>query len=400
MNEIKGIVSGNEVDISKVAMIVNGVDKGWEVRRQNGDILWGADRTLIGTDTIQMKGYGLPLKSVHIEGNTQQTGTPTPDAPIMPEFVGARTANLFDKSSATIYKAYINDQGYWVLSDDSRSVKIPCSPNTKYTLSIPQSIAVFRIYETSDPSLLPSSQTVTNRLVRSQDRSQSTFTTGANAAAIIFQGSSSAVDTWFNGLMLNTGSTALPFEPFGWEIPITNAGQPVPVYLGQAQTVRSIRKLVLDGTEEWTYITGGKHWTSVTGYQKSGIMCLCTHYEAVENSSGSAFVTNGQVGFYSSTNDILMICDTSYTTTENWKSYLADQYAAGTPVTIWYVLAEPTTGVVNEPLCKIGDYADELHIGSEVTIPTVNGSNTITTDTTLPPSGIEITGHVKYLSNQ
>ena len=76
-----------------------------------------------------------------------------------------------------------------------------------------------------------------------------------------------------------------------------------------------------------------------------------------------------------------------------FKSWLASQYAAGTPVTVWYVLAEPETGIVNEPLMKIGDYADTITMAQAgVTLPTVAGTNTLTVDTTVQPSSVSITG--------
>jgi hypothetical protein len=62
----------------------------------------------------------------------------------------------------------------------------------------------------------------------------------------------------------------------------------------------------------------------------------------------------------------------------DFKSYLAAQYAAGTPVTVWYVLAEPVTGTLNEPLRKIGDYADTIDsTQTAVQIPTSAGSTNI-----------------------
>ena len=72
-------------------------------------------------------------------------------------------------------------------------------------------------------------------------------------------------------------------------------------------------------------------------------------------------------------------------TQTEWKAYLAAQYAAGTPVTVWYVLATEETGIVNEPLMKIGNYADEV---SNISIPTVIGKNIIDVETALKPSEI------------
>jgi hypothetical protein len=71
----------------------------------------------------------------------------------------------------------------------------------------------------------------------------------------------------------------------------------------------------------------------------------------------------------------------------DFKSYLQQQYAAGTPVTIWYVLEEPETGIVNEPLMRIGDYADTV---SNVSIPVITGGDTISVDTTVQPSEVTV----------
>lgn len=84
----------------------------------------------------------------------------------------------------------------------------------------------------------------------------------------------------------------------------------------------------------------------------------------------------------------IRVSDSIATTVSAFKSWLALN-----PVTVWYVLATPTTGIVNEPLCKIGDYADELTTDPNITPQT--GTNTLTVDTTLSPSLLSITGHIK-----
>lgn len=82
-----------------------------------------------------------------------------------------------------------------------------------------------------------------------------------------------------------------------------------------------------------------------------------------------------------------------FETLSDFKSYLAAQYAAGTPVTIWYVLAEPETGIVNEPLMKIGDYADTIDgAQAAVQIPTVAGTTVIDYDGEPKPSEM----YIKY----
>jgi hypothetical protein len=183
-----------------------------------------------------------------------------------------------------------------------------------------------------------------------------------------------------------------------WTIQITCAGQTVPVYLGQTQTVRRVKKLVLDGTENWQKNDASPnnslyYLSGLTG--KAQADCTCTHFRQ----SSTTYPANNQISAKAGEKMIYIylskaIIDTmpSGNTKEGFKEYLAQQYAAGTPVTVWYVLAEPETGIVNEPLYKIGDYADELSsTDAGVTIPTINGSNTLTVDTDLQPSEMSIT---------
>lgn len=182
-----------------------------------------------------------------------------------------------------------------------------------------------------------------------------------------------------------------------WTIPITCAGQTVPVNLGEVQTVRRIKKRVFDGSESWTvwnYQTAILFYTAVL--DGTGDQVMSSHFGT--RKTGSLPIA-GNVAYNGSSNKNLifrMLDDTTITTVEGFKAWLAAQYAAETPVTVWYVLNEPETGIVNEPLAKIGDYADELHSeDAGATIPTVKGQNTLTVDTELQPSSVSLTGGIK-----
>lgn len=182
-----------------------------------------------------------------------------------------------------------------------------------------------------------------------------------------------------------------------YKISIISAGQTMSVYISEMQTVRNIKKLVLDGTE-----TG---WTKSGTYQGSFFAqvltninitantepvqyALCSHAQVVKLANfanGTATLTGN-----TTTKSINLWIGESEWTVDEFKSYLATQYAAGTPVTIWYVLAEPTTAIVNEPLMKIGEYADS--ISNAASIPTVKGNNTLSVDTDVQPSQM----YIKY----
>ena len=185
-----------------------------------------------------------------------------------------------------------------------------------------------------------------------------------------------------------------------WTIPITCAGQTVPVYLGTVQTVRSIKKLVLTGEEDWysNHLSVSLFNISIADYVKNtnATICLCTHYKAQKNITLWTEVQDKSVCFFDTTSSLFYLRDSDFSTVADFKSYLAAQYAAGHPVTVWYVLATEQTAIVNEPLAKIGDYADELHsTDAAVTIPTAKGNNVLTIESEVQPSEITITGKIR-----
>lgn len=342
-------------------------------------------RTITGVPPLSFKANGKPLISWSMLGNGQQIGTPTPDAPIMPDFCGVRTANLFDRAGESEGK-YISSSGtmtdgyQWYASD-----YIPVESSTTYTFN-PNSqrgVSGKHAFYSSDKSF-----------ISYIDSGPQTFTTPANAAFIRFSYRTASYD-----IMLNTGSTALPYEPYGWAEKITCAGQTVPVYLGQVQTVRRIKKLVLTGEENWSNVGGQapfQYTPSNFGMLSQDVaFYICSHYKAI--AYNDSWTSNYK--FVSATAQGLRFKDSSFNPSlDNFKSFLAAQYAAGTPVTVWYVLATPETAIVNEPLCKIGDYADELHSeDAGVSIPTAKGQNTLTVDTELQPSSMTITGNIKEM---
>lgn len=162
----------------------------------------------------------------------------------------------------------------------------------------------------------------------------------------------------------------------------------VRIYLGEVQTTRRIRKLVLTGEETMYHdvINDNSRFTIDNTYSTNDYrMGFCSHYKY-------EYANTNNTVYHTSANEskMIFILDNNYFTVSDFKSYLAQQYAAGTPVTIWYVLATEETGIVNEPIRKIGDYADTL---TNVSIPVTAGANTIDIDTTLKPSEVTVNYH-------
>lgn len=182
-----------------------------------------------------------------------------------------------------------------------------------------------------------------------------------------------------------------------YKIPISSAGQTTPVYLGEVETTRKIKKLVLTGEEKWAIYSGFSAQncyqfnTNITNHNVNS-EAISTHF--VYTSTLRTLIDNDGT-FMFDTNKYIRVHISSCTTLDDFKTYLQQQYANGTPVTVWYVLAEPITGIVNEPLMKIGDYADTVSKEQAgVEIPTVRGTNTLDVLTAVKPSEI----YIKYKS--
>ncbi len=385
----------------------------------------GTLHTLTGIPPLTFTANGKPLVSWSIDGNAQQTGTPSPDNSIMPEMCGVRTGNLFDKTAepmvsnasiknelptgirTTIKTAGNNRYTSMLLTrgDELLGKTLTISATITPSAANNGNIRFFWLDGRNATSLIAAPLTVKEGNVSGTFKIPNSYPSNTNGIAIVFvanvDGDNEVGDyVDYTNVMLNLGSTALPYEPYGYKIPVTCAGQTTPVYLGQTPTMRRVKKLVLDGKEAWK---DNPSWertsTSVFYFASSDIIDISTATKIFILSDRFDAATRN--GLYDGDSDMIArtglvaitirVSNSIATTVADFKSYLAAQYAAGTPVTVWYVLATPETAIVNEPLAKIGDYADELHsTDAGVSIPTVKGNNTLTVDTELKPSAMTI----------
>lgn len=438
-----------------------------------------------------------------IYGNTYQAEGVSPDNPQEVVGSGDRTGNLFDKGNATVYEAFINVNYFWFsTTDGSKSIRIPVEPDTTYTLSMGVVPAIFRLCESDLEDPTPTGIKV-SRIIYSGNISEYTFTTSSTAKFLIFQGSSTVFDKWFNTLMLNEGETALPYEPYGYKIPVVTRGKnlfdrsttekgyrlgadgslfreagyeasdfikvepnmivsrnknftittplceytkdkvfiqritsgktvalssntqyiriaitesmldvilntgttpepyepyipPIttPIYLdsplykigdyadsiGSKEEVRAVKELILTGGENWRLaLTGRFVLSSITDYLRENdkLICYTTHYLTDKNTSSVAAVADKRAFFYFNSGNTwndFYIKDTSFSTLDDFRAYLKEQYNSGTPVKVYYVLAAPVTETVELP-----------------EIPTLDGTTVIDVDTEVKPSNLKIT---------
>ena len=353
------------------------------------------------TDTITslpqtIIGDGQNISAYTIKGNMSQSGTPTPSNPIYPQETGDKTANLFDKADTSLqsHLCYNSNNDTLKIGLAIGSIVLPCSPNTTYSIRRKGGLSdTFNACYTTET---PDENVSAYGYVESSDRYTYglTITTGANAAYLIIVMYNSNFEnpgTWqqmVDNLVVVEGST-VPSEyiPFGYKIPILSNGVAYPVYLAEplrkigdsvdtapstGTATYNIKKLVITGEERW-YESNGLFYFAPTNFTNRSIV-LCTHYPYYDGAGTSApdkSVLTKYGGGLS-----IWIKDSSYTTLADFKQFLADQYAAGTPVTVWYVLATAQTESFTAP-----------------SIPTSGTSQSFDVDTTLAPSEVSLTYH-------
>lgn len=366
--------------------------------------LQGGGYTIIeytGALPITINANGEPLIDYRIYGNTEQNGTPTPENPIMPIGCGERTENLFDIND-------LWDKGTNISVFKYYEVRVPNGTYTVGTDVIDNSnknVASVLI----DKSVLSTITSASNGVFINRPR---TITVTSGMVVVYIRIESTQYLTWTREtfapyhITLTEGLTAPEsYIPYGYKLPILSNSTVTNIYLGEAQTTRRIKKLVLTGNEvinkssssATNYLFYTPRRTLTGSIPKTSI--VCDRLQAVVNPPVAqiGINTNNNYNYgvvYFNFGAAIMNAQPSGNTIDGLKEYLAAQYAAGTPVTVWYVLAEPETGIVNEPLMKIGNYADTVSMEQTgVNIPTNNGSTVIDYDGTTKPSQL----YIKYL---
>ena len=181
-----------------------------------------------------------------------------------------------------------------------------------------------------------------------------------------------------------------------YKLPITCANVTSNIYLGNVQTTRKIKKLVLTGEEEIGLYQGFFYIKLPTDAKKESMAMKSTHfYGTATIPIVNLCCRQMKTGYWGGQLAAIQLRYDAMTSVSLLRNYLQQQYASGTPVTVWYVLTTPETGIVNEPLHKIGDYADTITMAQAgVTLPTTAGTNTLSVGTTVQPS-VSITGNIK-----
>lgn len=359
--------------------------------------------TITGVPPISFKADGKPLTAWSIAGNGQQTGTPTPDAPIMPEECGDSTANLFDGqifiTSYPIYATF-NDG----IVNVTNLVGAMYNPGITVdiegtTTAFLEPIARDNCSNKGRVSFILDDDTTQEMTVTDENgaivaASYKTFTKKIKSIRLNWAGVSTSGFA-FRLTIVSGATEPASYIPYGYQLPITSNGTTQNAYLTEpirkidgyadvlessGTVIRYVKKLVLTGSEEWNIFTNAgrvSFYTNVADGTTRKI--ISTHFaKCPENKS---FPEPSTILYNGDTNKNMifrMADDTTITDVDDFKAWVAQRYNNETPVTIWYVLETAQTESFTAP-----------------TISTVKGTNSLTVDTTLQPSAVSVTGHIK-----
>ena len=157
------------------------------------------------------------------------------------EFIRTSGKNLFDKDNANILNNTLLNGTNGTIStfNGCKSLYIPIESSTTYTIS--KILSARFIVGTC--SSTPATNVVCDVYSGNNTATSITITSGANDKYLVvfyyLSGTDTLTDTAIiNSIMINEGSTALPYEPYG---------------NGEWYIKKNIGKVVLDGSENWTY---------------------------------------------------------------------------------------------------------------------------------------------------
>jgi hypothetical protein len=146
-------------------------------------------------------------------------------------------------------------------------------------------------------------------------------------------------------VMLNKGSTALPYQPYtestyqlheSYELGEWDSLNPV-----EKTITRGTKTIVFDGTENWLF-NGQNFYLGRQAVNKNGNIGIATPYNYAYYSGNGVFVDSSYVF---ATKELAISFNNDINA---WKAHLAELANAGNPLTVAYELLEPTTETVED----------------------------------------------------
>lgn len=367
------------------------IDKDIYEMVKNWDVNWqGIEKSMIGTSPIKFSSTGANLINYRIYGNSIQNEAPTPETPIEIESVGEETKNLLSLDellNAEAGKLYSSSEGEVNVSN---LLEKKLKPNTQYTLSTIGLNGSLSGIANTNRSLYIGDADTDNTVFDEHPVTIVTDETGI--VKIGFFGDRTHAQSIKNKVIkiqLEEGASVTNYEPYGYKIPVTIKGKNRVDYAkvlgGYSEiTTNGISFKLVDGgilvngtsTDIATsgrridlkpYLEAGKTYTASvypSGMGVSSIFYSIENGTANWNSTKTITGNEDSISVYlqvpkgaAANNVLIKIQIEEGKTKTNYEPYVEDV----------------TTNIyIDEPLRKIGDYADYIDFKQKKIVRKVN----------------------------
>ena len=318
------------------------------------------------------------------------------------ETINIHTKNLFDKNHLPerIYAYFANSGTSWLYASSGYSLRFPCLPNTTYTARYNgnSTQTVLSFASTSNDTVPTSGQTnvtVTQAIRQNVPTINTpiTLTTGANDKWLIVQYNAVEPENtnMANNLQIELGSTATTYVPY------YDGGTAVAEMLLKVNTYQDVQSIidgvvtrnvgikVFDGTEAWSagsaqnpnrFILAGA-FNDIAQIPNENVGYSNCYTVIARSSNIQSILQNNECGW--NTTYVVCVRDDRFDTVAQFTAWLADQYAAGTPVVIIYPLKTSTTETVTgQPMAtteddNIADITQASMSGLELSVKYIKG---------------------------
>lgn len=271
--------------------------------------------------------------------------------------------NLFDKDNANVVRGYI--AGTNLTGGTDYTIYIPCEESTTYTIqkmvAVPQTANRFRINSYAVEPTAGATSISSSYFWNAGDGSATTthtYTTptGAKYLGITVMTANTSgtttADEMYASIQIEKGSIASPYSPYFEPIELCKIGtyqDRIYKENGKWWLHKELGKMVLDGTESWT-------WQPSSGYNRAGLTPTgayiytdtSRHTDALLSSHFTASGTNGYGIVFQYQEKTWFYPTADITTVADFKTWLGTALPS-----VYYPLATPTTTeITNEEVLE------------------------------------------------
>ena len=303
-----------------------------------------------------------PLKGLTLYGKTTQNGTPTPDAPIALKSVGADgniVVTVAGKNFLNNNCVSVTRNGVTFTVNEDGSIKASGTASQDTYIKVGEAVLESGVKYTL--SGCPSGGSTTTYMLYNNSKgiydlgSGNSFTADGSVYEVWLKiGSGCPTSNLLFKPMLRLADTSAEYEPYQNQIlavatsnGLNGLGEDRDyIDFQKGVSVQRVFTKAFDGTENWTSYYDKMFRLALPFASTANPATAhgrCSHYPTIDHYT--AFTNRENAGYlsYDTTGTTLDIVDNINGNGDvaAFKAFLAEQYAAGTPVTVQYTLLEP-----------------------------------------------------------